>query len=395
MSYERQLRDVRTLLELLSVPRPNGSHALRRTAAALREHIESRGVPVRVERHRLAAFFNELLGAWMILAGTGLLAAVLLRGGWIALGVGLLAVLVPALESGRMIPVVTGLLRVDAERLVLELPAPDPQREVIVAAHYDSKTELLDHRGRLWLLRRAEAAMGLALVAGGAGAAESVLRGAGSVWATPVFALAVASALPVALFSLALGSNLLLGRWRTPPSQGTVDNGAAVGAVVELCRRIVEGEIALRHTSVTGCLFSGEEIQMQGSRAYVAERGDWPLPVHVVNLEAVGQNGGYVLFEADGTVLTRVPTDPDLTGALDDAVRKVTGEGAGRLPRINSDAFAFLRVGIPAAVLGTMDRSRGLAGLHCAHDCRERVRAPKVLECVDVLERWLEAEDQS
>jgi hypothetical protein len=393
VSARERRAELEALLDRLSVPRPNGSRALRRTARALRARLEADGIPCSEERFRVAAYFNELLGLWLVLSGPALLAAVLVSGGWVALGVAVLVVLVPALETGRLTPLLTRWIRVPARNLICELPAPERVREVVVAAHYDSKTEFLDHARRLWLLRRARLAMGLALAAGLASVAHAVLREGGSSWAPWALALGVASALPVAAFGVALGANLLLGRWRSPPSQGAVDNGAAVAVVVELLRRLARGDPGLRHVAVTGCLFAGEEVQMQGSRRFVEARRGRP-PSAVVNLEAVGQNGGYGLWEADGTALTRVPLDPGLTASLAAAVQRVTGEEPLRLPTVNSDALPFLRAGVPAAVLSSLDRTHGLLGLHSPLDRRERVHGAKVAECVEILARWLEAEDR-
>jgi hypothetical protein len=385
--------DVERLLDLLSVPRPNGSRALRKTAMALRALLEEAGIPWREERFRSAAYFNELMGLWLILSGAALLVAVLARGGWIALGIALLVVLVPVLETGRLIPVVTGFLRVPASNLILEVPAEAPRRRVVVAAHYDSKTELLDHPMRLWLLRHARGAMGLALLAGLAALADAALLAAGSAWAGAPFAVAGVSAGVVAVFGGVLGGNLLLGRWRKRPSQGAVDNGAAVATVVELFGRMTRGELALRHVAVTGCLFTGEEVQMQGARHFVA-RWTGEAPWGVVNLEAIGQDGRYGLWDADGTALTRLPLDPALTDSLEAAVLRVTGEESLRLPTINSDGLPFLRAGIPTAVLSTLDRTHGLLGLHSPMDRRERVHGAKVLECVSILEEWLREVDR-
>lgn len=383
--------DLERLLDLVSVPRPNGSRALRRTARALRAHLALSGVPCRAEPVRSAAYFNELLGLWLILSGVGLLAAVVGPGGGVALAVALLVVLVPVLETGLLLPMVTGWIRVPAENLICELRATEPREEIVVSAHYDSKTELLDHLGRRWLLdpTRARVAMGLALLAGLASMTASTLQVNGAGWAILPLLISWVAAFPVAMFAAALGANLLLGRWRTPSSQGAVDNGAGVVVVMELCRRLAHGELTFRNISVTGCLFTGEEVQMQGARSFLRGRRADALPRAMVNLEAVGQDGGYGIWEADGTALTRRPLDPGLTESLEASVRSVTGVPPYHLPTINSDALPFLRAGIPAAVLSTLDRTHGLEGLHSPLDRRERVHAEKVSECVEVLVEWL------
>ena len=40
-----------------------------------------------------------------------------------------------------------------AENLVIKFSPPEPKRELILSAHYDSKTELLDHHQRMFFLK--------------------------------------------------------------------------------------------------------------------------------------------------------------------------------------------------------------------------------------------------
>jgi len=133
----------------------------------------------------------------------------------------------------------------------------------------------------------------------------------------------------------------------------------------------------------------GEEAQMQGALAYVRDRKDWPLPTCVVNLEVLGQNGGYWLWEEDGTVMLRMPVDPALNRALELAVEAVTGEQPVREPEISCDAFAFLRRGIAAATLGSFDRDLGGRGFHSALDNPGRVDPGRLAQAVEVLSRFL------
>jgi Zn-dependent M28 family amino/carboxypeptidase len=68
----------------------------------------------------------------------------------------------------------------------------------------------------------------------------------------------------------------------------------------------------------------------------------------------------------------------------------VTGESPVRSPQLNSDAFAFLRAGIPAATLGSYDRDLGERGLHSAFDSASRVDPARLAEAADVLCHLLE-----
>jgi Zn-dependent M28 family amino/carboxypeptidase len=133
----------------------------------------------------------------------------------------------------------------------------------------------------------------------------------------------------------------------------------------------------------------GEEAQLQGALAYVRDRVDWPLPTVAVNQEVLGQDGGYLLWESDGTAMSGTPCDPALNLALEGAAEAVTGERLLRAPAISSDAFAFLRRGIPATTLGSFDRELGGRGLHSALDHPDRVDPARLAETVELLTRFL------
>ena len=223
------------------------------------------------------------------------------------------------------------LVRQTARNLVVRFPAPQPRREVILCAHLDSKTELLDHGQREVLLRLGGPAMGLALLAGAGMAAERLLV-VGTASRT-VHWLAFLAALPVAVYGLGMGASLVGGRFSRQPSNGAVDNGAAVALLLDLARRLHRGSLSLDHTAVALLFTVGEEAQMQGALAYVGGRTAWPLPTCAVNLDVVGQDGRYLLWEEDGTAMRRFPADATLNRALGSAVEAVAGWESGGFTR--------------------------------------------------------------
>jgi acetylornithine deacetylase/succinyl-diaminopimelate desuccinylase-like protein len=266
-------------------------------------------------------------------------------------------------------------------------------QEVILCAHLDSKTEILDHHQRSVLLRLGVPAMGLALVSGILTGAEGFLK-AGSA-AEVVHWLALLFALPVAVYGLGMGANLVGGRFSRNPSTGAVDNGAAVVILLALAQRLQREELCLDRVTVTLLFTVGEEAQMQGALAYVRDREHWPLLVAVVNLEVMGQNGGYVVWEQDGTAMLNLPTDVLLSETLAKAVEEVTGDRPIPTPSVSSDAFAFLRRSIPATTLGSFDLDLGGRGFHSALDSPDRVHPDRLTEAVEILGRFLESVDSN
>jgi acetylornithine deacetylase/succinyl-diaminopimelate desuccinylase-like protein len=379
--------DAIPFLPCLSTPRPNGSPALERTVQEVQAWLEREGIPVHRHRFTLRPYFMELLGLWMALTGLLLPLAALARWGWFGLALAVVATAVPLLEVRTLRPTVSAVVRRPAHNLIAAFPAPHPEREVILAAHLDSKTELLDHVQRQLLLLMALPAAALTVASGLLTALEPLLPPGGP--ATVVRWLAVAASLPVAAYGMAMAANLIGGRFSRHPSTGAVDNGAAVAVLLALARRLRRREPTLARTSVTLLFTVGEEAQLQGALAYVRDRVDWPLPTVAVNQEVLGQDGGYLLWESDGTAMSGTPCDPALNLALEGAAEAVTGERLLRAPAISSDAFAFLRRGIPATTLGSFDRELGGRGLHSALDHPDRVDPARLAETVELLTRFL------
>ena len=140
---------------------------------------------------------------------------------------------------------------------------------------------------------------------------------------------------------------------------------------------------------MTLAFFTGEEADLQGSRAYVRSR-DWRLPVTAVNLELLGQDGGYVYWERDAMGFRAIPTAAGVNTALAAAVQEVTGQLPQPAGSINSDGASFLAQGIPTAVLGTCDQELGLGGLHRPSDTLGRVITARLPEAVEIFARFVQ-----
>jgi hypothetical protein len=384
--------DIFDQLSFLSLPRPNGSRALETAVEGVQAWLREGDISVQSHIFVLRPYFMELLGLWLALAGLLLPVAALARWGWAGMFLAFLAVAIPLLEVRFLLPTLTALVRRPARNLVVRFPAAQPSKEVLLCAHLDSKTELLDHVGRRAFLGLSRLAVVLALGSGLLIGLETLLAPGTARLVTGWLAFALA--LPLALYGLGMGANLIGGRFSRVPSSGAVDDGAAVAVLLDLARRLNAADPQLRATSVTLLFTVGEEAQMQGALAYVrhAHRPgtaqDDPLAA-VVNLEVVGQNGGYLLWEQDGTAMIQLQTDAQLNQTLVRVIEAMTGETPLRSAQINSDAFAFLRQGIAATTLGSYDKVLGGHGYHSALDSPDRIDPDRLQETVLVLDRFL------
>ena len=384
--------DYAELMRFLSVPRPNGSPAERKTAHALGHWLARQGIDYHVHSFRLYPYFNEGIGLWVIASRTLLALSLVLRWGWPSLLIAVLSLLGGILDVGFRIPFTTWPGARRGENILIGFEPADAGREIVLSAHYDSKTELLDHRGAAFFTRKLNLGIALTLLLGSMGLVDGWLLARASDWAGIVYWIGVALSLVMLLLAWGFGLNLTLGRF-LQSSQGTIDNGAACAILLDLADRLARQEIAMLRTRVTIALFGGEEVGMQGSRAYV-ERRDWPLPTVALNLEILGQDGDYVIWEREGNGLRRIHTTAELNQALAGVVAETTGEPPRFIDALMSDGFSFLSAGIPTAVLGTYHSQMEGGGLHRPTDNLARVVMARLPESVEVLTQLLKRYDE-
>ena len=299
----------------------------------------------------------------------------------------LLVGLVMLFEASLGTPVVSGLIRRDAENIVVTITPEKPEQELILTAHYDSKTQPFDHQQRELIFQ---------LII------PSVI--AGALLALLWWLLHRRGRQPARTFSLPLGGLLALlplywlllaltfgGGFMAKPSPGAVDNGTAVAVLMELSKELKE--TPLEKTAVTIVLFAAEELNAQGSQAYLRDhpRGE-AIPAYNVNLELVAQEGDYVYWPEDGVFTNRYPTSAELNRILGEALSRVTGEEIGPLEAsftTISDSGSFLAAGIPSTTLGNAGSPElGCSFFHSYLDNMERVVPERIDEMVQILKEF-------
>jgi hypothetical protein len=379
------------LMGILSKPRPAGSQAEFQTLQALQKWLGHHGIPYRFQEFPLFPNFWPGIGLWLIFSRTLLAVLIWLRLGWPALVIALLGLLGGLVDVALNIPLVTWFGAKRGQNLLIEFHPPDARQEVIFSAHYDTKTELLDHRQRMFFIRGLPFGILLTLALGLLGPLDHYLLANNSPAAAWTYSLGVLLSLPLLFLAWGLGLNLTLGRFRQP-SQGAVDNGAACAILLGLAQCVQSGTLPLTQTCLTLTLFAGEELNMQGSQAYVKAR-EWPLPARALNLEVMAQDGDYVLWEQDGYSLKLWPCSSEVNQDISQAVQQVTGSAPRLVGPVNSDGGSFLRLGIPASTLGTYDRQQKDRGFHSARDNLGRVVMERLPEAVDILSRFILCND--
>jgi hypothetical protein len=375
------------LMSLLSFPRPNGSTAEREAARSLKDWFERHGIAYRTQTFRLYPYFFECVGLWLILSRTLLAVGIWNRWGWSMFPIAMIGLLGGLLDTALNLPLVTWPGAQRGENILVEFEPPRASQEIIFSAHYDSKTELLDHRQRMFLFRYMNLGIVLTLLLGLWGPLDAWLMSKPFHW------LGVLLTIPMLVLAWGMGLHLSLGR-ALQPSQGAVDNGAACAIMLGLAEKLSKSESLPSDTKITLTLFTGEEVNMQGSRAYVKSR-DWSLPAIVLNLEIMAQDGDYIYWEKDGNAFRLLPTTNSINALFAAAVEKITGACARPAGPVNSDGASFLFAGIPTTTVGTLDSHMGETGFHRPTDNLGRIVMERLPEGVDILQSFINAFTQS
>jgi hypothetical protein len=386
--------DLAEILAHLSIPRPNHSQALADTAAYIKTLLTGWGVPFVVQEFALRPYMQLLLGISMLLLAILLFIFVFKRKPLAALIVALAIPLVLFLEFELFIPVVTALVTKGGENIIINFTVPNPARELVFAAHYDSKTDFWDHIQR----SKVYAFIPLAVIIGLAAAIFTFFTkryAALRKKAITILTLILTGAVAVywSLIFLGFGGYIFL-----PPERqsfGSVDDGGSVAALLVLSKDIHDGKVSTGNSNITIVLTSGEEVSLQGAHAYVLERfgkGQKPaVPVSMVNLELAGQNGPMVYWKKDGQFLIYYNADTVLAERLGTAWKEEADTAMESRPALTDDAQRFMSAGIPAITVG----NSGLPGLgegwfHSNLDNPGRANPDNLKLMIKALERYIE-----
>jgi Zn-dependent M28 family amino/carboxypeptidase len=244
----------------------------------------------------------------------------------------------------------------------------------------------------MFLLKNLRLGIFLTIAIGLLGPIDRILINHQSSWSYFTWGLGLGLCIPTILLAWALGVNLISGRF-LKPSLGAVDNGAACAILLALADELASKTLITKETKVTIALFSGEEVNMQGSRAYVNQR-EWNYPTVAINLEVMAQNGEYVYWEQDGNSLGLMATSEEANQLIKSSVNAVTGHPPEPAGPINSDGFSFLSQGIPTGILGTYDMDWKDTGFHRPSDNLQRVVMERLPQGVDILKILITKYDQ-
>ncbi|MGD0856082.1 MAG: M20/M25/M40 family metallo-hydrolase, partial [Dehalococcoidia bacterium] len=266
----------------------------------------------------------------------------------------------------------------------------------VFAAHLDSKTDFWDHiqRARVYSLIPIAVVLGLILAIFTLFSSKYASLENKAVTSV-VLTLAGIVVVYWGLVFVGFGGYIFM-----PPnrqSYGSVDDGASVATLLAVSKDIHDGKVALGNSRVTILLTSGEETNLQGADAYVKAlfyKGARPdLPISLVNLELVGQNGPMIYWKKDGEFLIFYNADAGLITRVGEAWKAESGKDLepGQM-YTTDDAQRFMAADIPAVTISNSgEPGLGVTGFHSTADNPARVNVDNLKLMVRVLERYIES----
>jgi hypothetical protein len=376
-------------------PRPNHSEALDATASYIKTLLTSWDVPFTVQEFGLHPYMQLSLGIAVLLLAIILFIFLLKRRPIAALVVALLIPALLVIEFELFVPVVTGIVERTGQNIIVSYTVPHPARELIFAAHYDTKTDVWDHiqRARVYRFIPIAVALGMALAVFSFFTRRFASLRKGAVTAISLL-LAGAVVVYWGLVAYGFGGYIFIPQDRQSP--GAVDDGGSVVTLLLLAKDINDGTVSIGNSNVTIVFTAGEEVTLQGSERYVRERfghGTPPaLPTSLVNLELVGQNGTMMYWEKDGVFLKYYDADPKLAQVLGAVWERVSGMKMESRPTITDDAQRFMAAGIPAITVGNAGvPGLGEAGFHSTADDIGRINMENLQMMVRTMELYVES----
>ena len=386
--------DLFEIMARFSIPRPNQSQALDETAKYIKTLLTGWGVPFTGQEFVLRPYMQLILGIAVLLLAILLCIFIIKKKPVLALIAALAIPLLLIVEFEMFIPIATGLVTKTGENIIVNYTVPNPARELMFAAHYDSKTDFWDHiqRDRIFYFIPIALAVGMAL----------------AIFAFFTRKYAVLKKKAVTAVTLTLAGMLIIywglifigfgGYIFIPPerqSYGSVDDGASAVALLALSKDIHDGKVNLGNSNVTIIFTSGEEVTLQGADRYVGERfmkgAKSALPASLVNVESAGQNGPMIYWKRDGVFLIYYYADADLISRLGKAWKEVSGTAMEQRDKLTDDAQRFMAAGIPAITIGNSGLpGLGEVALHSTKDNIERVNIDNLKLMIKALESYIE-----
>ncbi len=364
------------ILTHIAIPRPSYSNAFDSVVAFIKELLFPYEIQYSIQEFVLKPRLDFIVGITIALLGIILCGFIIRKKPLAAI---ITAILIPAvliLEFEYFVSVVSWIITKPAENIIIRFPNPNAVRELIFAAHMDSKTALFDHIQRAHIYRLVPVAVILGLITPMIYSLGKIFRFAKNRVASGI---SIIIAVILAAYWVLFGTSFFGYVFVENQSPGAVDDAASVAILIDLAKDIHDGMVTTADNSVTILLTSGEEVNLLGALAYVNEflpagNIDRKIPAMLINLDLVGQGGNLAYAESNGVFLKHYPADTKLVNEVGKAWQSVSGKPLEKGEKSTDDAVCFMAKGIPSVTIyNTGIPGQGLGGFHSAADNMRRI----------------------
>jgi hypothetical protein len=368
--------DMQEILNHIAIPRPSYSNAFDSVVVFIKEILFPYEIQYSIQDFALKPRLDFIVGITIALLGIILCGLIIRKKPLAAI---ITAIIIPAvliLEFEYFVSVVSWIITKPAENIIIRFPNPDAVREIIFAAHMDSKTALFDHIQRAHIYRLVPVAVILGLITPLIYSIGKVFRFAKNWLASGI---SIILAVILAAYWVLFGTSFFGYVFVENQSLGAVDDAASVAILIDLAKDIRDGKTTTADNSVTILLTSGEEVNLLGALAYVNEfiptgNNGRKIPAMLINLDLIGQSGNLAYAESNGVFLKHYPADNKLVNEVGNAWQAVSGKPIEKGEKSTDDAVCFMAKGIPSVTIyNTGIPGLGLGGYHSAADNMQRV----------------------
>jgi acetylornithine deacetylase/succinyl-diaminopimelate desuccinylase-like protein len=382
------------ILRQIAIPRPCHSKSLDEVIGAIKNLLASRDIPFVTQEVTLMPFKQLILGIFCLILGIVFFILIMKKKPVIALICIAVIPIVLILETEFIFNIVSPLVTKKSENIIMTFDVPEPERELIFAAHMDSKTDVFDHTDRKIIMMFLLPVIIMSLfIPVYLLAARKFKKISGKIPIRITQILAGVFVVFWFFFFLRMGGFIFL----SEQSPGAVDDGTAAVSLIGLADQLNRGTIDRGNSRVTVLLTTGEEIGLQGADAYVDEyyrktdRTGEPDP-YLVNLELVAQNGNLIYWKKVGIFLNYYSTSQELIDRVRSAWRKVSGKDLESIETLGDDSYRFHAVGVPAVTIGhTGKPGLGLDGFHTPADNLDRVNRENLEMMAPLFKTFIES----
>jgi len=380
----------------IAVPRPSYSEAFDKTVAFIKNELASNSVQFTLQDFALKARLDFIVGITIALLGILLCILIIKKKHAAAVLTAILIPVVLILELEFFVSTVSWISSKPAQNIIISFPRPDAARELIFAAHIDSKTALFDHEQRAYIYNLVPVAVVLGILAP---IIFGLIRRYGRKNSKAVKTASSATAVVLAVYWLLFGMSFFGYVFVSDKSPGAVDDAASVGILMELAKDISSGKVKSADSSITIVLTSGEELNLLGAHEYVKKylphgNSNRKIPAMLINLDLAGQSGNLAWAEKNGVFLKHYSADLKIADEIGRAWKAVSGKDMEKGESSTDDAVCFMAKGIPSiTIYNTGIPGTGLGGFHSSADNLSRIDWQNVNLTLRTLEQLIESKN--